>query len=280
MVTNVTITGTGVGIGLFPFFNLFEIPTISLLEIYSSDVFLLSSIVPIKVYNNADTMKKEILRDNYKKAGVYKWLNNLSGKFYIGSSINLSNRLRLYYNYDYISDSSKGNSIIHQALINYGYSNFTLEIMEYCDADKVIELEQHYFNTLNPEYNILKTAGNSLGFKHSEDTKLKISATKLGSSHTEETKLRFKEVRKGTNAKNNNPFFGKCHTAESKAKISAAQSCIIYVYSSDRSTLINTFNSSVKAGEHFNVSYNTILNYARNGLLFKKQWYLSTKLIS
>jgi len=46
MVTNAIITGAGLGL---EFFNSFEI--------YSSDVFLLSSIVPIKVYNNADTMK-------------------------------------------------------------------------------------------------------------------------------------------------------------------------------------------------------------------------------
>jgi group I intron endonuclease len=167
------------------------------------------------IYNNTDLDKERIILDNYKiavlassfikkyfffktagrsPASVYKWLNNLSGKLYIGSSINLSNPLRLYYNYDYISDNSKGNSIIHQALNNYGYSNFTLEIMKYCDADKVVELEQHYFDTLNPEYNILKTAGNSLGFKHSEETKLKISATRLGYKHSEETKLKFKNV--------------------------------------------------------------------------------------
>ena len=97
--------------------------------------------------------------------------------------------------------------MIHEALINYVYLNFTLEIIEYCDADKVLELEQHNFDTLRPEYNILRTAGNSIGLKHSEETKSKMSASRLGSSDTEETKLLFKEVRKGTNAKDNNFFF-------------------------------------------------------------------------
>ena len=63
MVTNATITGAGLGLELLPFFNLFEI--------YSSDVFLLSSIVPIKIYSNANTMKQDIVKDNNKKAGIY-----------------------------------------------------------------------------------------------------------------------------------------------------------------------------------------------------------------
>jgi group I intron endonuclease len=127
------------------------------------------SIVPIKVYSNADTMKEDIIKDNYKKAGVYRWINNETDHIYIGSSINFSNRLRLYYNYDFISDKSK--SMINNALVKHGYSKFSLEILEYCDASLVLEREQHYLDTLNPKYNILKTAGNLIGFKHSEDFK-------------------------------------------------------------------------------------------------------------
>jgi len=41
-------------------------------------------------------------------------------------------------------------------LVNYGYSKFTFEILEYCDADIVLEREQYYLDTLQPVYNILK----------------------------------------------------------------------------------------------------------------------------
>jgi len=44
-------------------------------------------------------MKERIIKDNHKKAGIYKWINNESGNTYVGNSINLSNRLRLYFNY-------------------------------------------------------------------------------------------------------------------------------------------------------------------------------------
>lgn len=111
---------------------------------YTTTVLLFSSVVPIKVYNNADTMKQEIINDNHKKAGIYRWVNNITGDTYIGSSVDLYRRLRLYYNYSYISDFTKNRSRIHAGLIKYGYSNFSLEILEYCDKDIVLNREQWY----------------------------------------------------------------------------------------------------------------------------------------
>ena len=61
-------------------------------------------------------------------------------------------------------------SIIYRALLKNGYSNFSLEIFEYCSPENTILREQYYMNLLKPEYNILKTAGSFLGFKHSEET--------------------------------------------------------------------------------------------------------------
>ena len=47
------------------------------------------SVAPILSYWNADRQKKDILKDNSKKTGIYKWINKNSGKSYIGSAINL-----------------------------------------------------------------------------------------------------------------------------------------------------------------------------------------------
>jgi hypothetical protein len=60
--------------------------------------------------------------------------------------------------------------IISKALLKYGYSNFSLEILEYCDKNILRSREQYYLDKLNPEYNILKTVGSLLGYKHSEET--------------------------------------------------------------------------------------------------------------
>lgn len=61
-------------------------------------------------------------------------------------------------------------SVIYRALLKNGYSNFSLEILEYCSPENTILREQYYIDLLKPEYNILKTAGSLLGFKHSEET--------------------------------------------------------------------------------------------------------------
>ena len=88
--------------------------------------------------------------------------------------------------------------IIVRAIKRYGLENFKLIILEKYSAveplsiEKILEREQYFINLLNPSppyggaYNILKIAGNSLGFKHTEETKELIRLKTLGRRHTEE----------------------------------------------------------------------------------------------
>jgi group I intron endonuclease len=69
--------------------------------------------------------------------------------------------------------------IIYLALLKYGYSNFRLEIIEYCAPDKAIEREQYYLELLKPDYNLLKYADSSFGYKHTKDTIAKFKARSL-----------------------------------------------------------------------------------------------------
>jgi hypothetical protein len=72
---------------------------------------------------------------------------------------------------------------ICRALLKYGYSGFSLEILEYCEPSEAISREQFFIDLLQPDYNILAIAGSSLGFKQSEETKAKISAANKGENH-------------------------------------------------------------------------------------------------
>nr|QBM09657.1 hypothetical protein [Dactylella sp.] len=119
-------------------------------------------------------MRKLILEENKDKAGIYKWTNKLKNECYVGSSINLKRRFLNYFNISYIS-SIKNNLIISRALIKYRYSNFSLEILEYCSVSVLLKREQYYLDLLKPTYNIEKVAGSSLGLTRSEETKSKIS---------------------------------------------------------------------------------------------------------
>lgn len=150
-------------------------------------------IKPEIIYKNADTQKSLVFKDNKGKSGIYRWINNLNGDSYVGSGVDLNKRLYQYYSLKLMQlFLGKRKSHIYSALIKYGYSNFTLEILEYCGKDKVIEREQYYLDLLKPKYNILSTAGSRFGFKHSDATREKMSVSQKGhkgSSHPDAKKL-------------------------------------------------------------------------------------------
>lgn len=119
-------------------------------------------------YNNSLLSKFNVLKDNIGKSGIYMWVNRINNKCYIGRSVNLHIRLREYYNTNYLNRRVlTGNSKIYEALLQYGYENFNLEILEYCDRNCIIKREEYYIDLFKPQYNILTKAGSSLGFKHS-----------------------------------------------------------------------------------------------------------------
>lgn len=85
---------------------------------------------------------------------------------YIGSSNNISVRMYKYFDLHYLA---KSNRVIDRAMLKYGFPNFTLDILEYCDISKLIDREQYYMDILKPEYNIVSKAGSTLGYKHTSE---------------------------------------------------------------------------------------------------------------
>jgi group I intron endonuclease len=117
--------------------------------------------------------------DSYRIPPPHACERRGKGKRYVGSAVELSKRLYGYYSKAKISNS-KGNSYIYNAIINYGYSAFSLSILRYIEIKGlsneetkkiILEQEQFYIDSLMPEYNIQKIAGSSLGQKRSEERK-------------------------------------------------------------------------------------------------------------
>ena len=54
------------------------------------------------------------------------------------------------YTYFSLRSLAKSNRPIDRALLKYGFSNFRLEILEYCSNTDVIKREQHYLNISKP----------------------------------------------------------------------------------------------------------------------------------
>lgn len=248
-------------------------------------------ITPVVVYYNADTQKTQVIRDNKGKSGIYRWINKKDNKSYIGSAISLNRRLANYYSYVMLSKEKR---IISRALLKYGYSNFQLEILEYCDLSLLIEREQYYLDLLKPEYNILKIAGSRLGYRHTEETlakfrarkltneeKAKIGATHKGKILSEETKERIRAAHVGkilseiTRAKlsitrkgEKNPMYGKIHSEETIIKLSAANGSPVEVLNT-KTNEIKLYTSRRVAAEALSCNVSTISRYVKSGKLYK-----------
>ena len=100
-------------------------------------------IIPVYTYYNPGTIKAKVLKDNKNKSGIYRWNNLITGKSYIGSSINIAGRLNIYYSEKaMLSILSTSKSIIYSAILKYGYCNFSLDILEYCEINLLRKRKQ------------------------------------------------------------------------------------------------------------------------------------------
>jgi len=123
--------------------------------------------------------------------------NLINGKRYVGSALDLSNRLLFYYSPSKINFAlTQSKSFIYSAIIKYGLKDFSLEILEYCEPSKLLIREKYYID-LGSEYNIIKdpTIPPMSGRKHSDETKTIMSDDKkgennsmYGQNHSDETK--------------------------------------------------------------------------------------------
>jgi len=133
--------------------------------------------------------------------------------------------------------------IIYKALLAYDYDNFTLEILEHCESSVLLEREQYYIDLLKPNYNILKIAGSSLGYKHTEEVLLKMK-----------NRIASLEARQKMSDKNHK-----------------RQSVIVL----DNETGISTkFNTMKEAGLFLNTSVTMVGIYIKKNQLFKGRYSL------
>ena len=147
--------------------------------------------------------------------GVYKIVNNINSKVYIGQSINIKARWK-----DHINSLNRKDSrctLLQRAWNKYGQENFSFEILELCSEDMLDEIEIRYidaYDSHNNGYNI-EPGGNQ--YKHlTDDTKKKIGDANRGRIRSEEAKQKMSELRSGKN----NAMYGKHHSEESKKKMS------------------------------------------------------------
>lgn len=130
--------------------------------------------------------------------GVYKIINTINNKIYVGSSIKLNSRFRRH---TYALEKSQHhNPHLQRAWNKYSEDSFEFKIIEQVDDKEIlIEREQYWINKLNPEYNIRKIARSNLGLKMSEKSKEIMSIKHSGK---------------------NNPFYSKKHSNKVRTHLS------------------------------------------------------------
>jgi group I intron endonuclease len=225
---------------------------------------------PVKFYTNSAKSEEFILTNNKNKTGIYLYLNNTNGKIYIGSAKDLRIRLRAYYN---PKELVRNQFLIQKAIIKYGHINFSLVIIEYCNIENLYSREQYYIDLFSPEYNILRLAGSSLGYKHADEAKAKIIAKLTGSRLSKETKDKIASK-----------AFGRKHAEETILKmIETRQNVIsrnykkVYIFLNDNPNILyKEFRSYTEASLYLNCSRETVSNYIDTGKQYKEKWILKS----
>lgn len=175
---------------------------------------------------------------------IYKAINKVNGKIYIGQTIqSLNRRIQKHIRR---SLGKKDNLYFHSAIRKYNKENFIWEIIAECNSleelNKVeIDMIEKY-NTFENGYN-LTAGGNGIAkFNHTKEAKKKMSESKKGEKNpnynkppTEETKKKMSKAHEGSilseetkkkigeSLKGNCNMRGKHPTEETKKKMSKAR---------------------------------------------------------
>lgn len=127
--------------------------------------------------------------------GIYQILNLVTGKFYVGKSVNIPKR---WYNHQSQLRRNVSKTPYLQAAWNkYGEENFEFIIIELCSVNELVEREQYWMDYLRAYdresgYNLNPNSETSLGVKRSQQTKDRISAANKGNKWSEEAKAKIK----------------------------------------------------------------------------------------
>lgn len=175
---------------------------------------------------------------------IYMAENRINGKSYVGQTVGSLEKRKQTHISCSLNDSD--NLYFHNAIKKHGVESFNWVILDECDNTKdLAELEIYYikfYGTFEKGYNLTRGGdGGSLGFKHSEESKLRMSLAKKGKKPSEATikgrknkkvskelKQKLSEMNKGKN----NPMYGKSPSEKTLKKLSGRSnhnSCAVVI---------------------------------------------------
>ena len=206
-----------------------------------------------------------------KRPGIYIYQNILyKNKIYIGSSVNIVRRL-----IDHKNSSNKNPKIcpkFYNCVNKYGWNNFRVGVLEYIDLninenvinkgllrESLLKREQFYFDIINPALNVNKIAGSTLGFKHSEETRLAMGLNRRG---------------KSINWLKQDFSYIISEETRNNLSLRCRHGVIVKVVDKDNN-IIKIFPSIVSTANFYDLDHNTISKYIKNRSSFKNLYFLA-----
>jgi|TARA_B110000858_G_scaffold52393_1_gene60696 group I intron endonuclease len=155
--------------------------------------------------------------------GIYK-IENPKGKVYIGQSVDIDSRWKKYRALNCGNQTKIWNS-----LNKYGLDSHTFSVVEECKEDDLNKRErywQDYYNVISEGLNCRLTETTDKSGRLSEETKILIGNSLRGKTLSEEARENMRKPKSDSSrigrydkSGKNNPFYGRTHSEETKAKI-------------------------------------------------------------
>lgn len=111
-------------------------------------------------------------------AGVYQITCLASGKFYIGSSVDIDHRLKTHK--QQLESGKHINRHLSNAWGKHKGHSFSFDHLLHCDNKDLLLYEQRAIDGLDPQFNIARQAGTTLGVKHTPEALEKLRLKQLG----------------------------------------------------------------------------------------------------
>jgi group I intron endonuclease len=131
-------------------------------------------------------------------SGIYQVLNLVNGKRYVGSAANFVKRWAEHRRQ--LREGIHHSRVLQRAWVKYGPAAFIFKPLLIC-APKDLEMyEQRALDGYQPEYNICKIAGSSLGTKRSPEQRERVAAALRGKKrgpHSPEHRAKIGAARRG-----------------------------------------------------------------------------------
>lgn len=214
-------------------------------------------------FNNRDI----VLEVSKKQKGVYIW-ETLDGKYmYVGHSINLYNRISSYFMPSILKTKARR---VLRYLNKHGFSNIKLTIYIMKDnssLEQVVELEQHFIDSLKPNLNVDLVASGST----TEE-----SITPLVIYNSNEDKLAIKEnkgksgVYRWVNTLTGDSYIGSAVDLSKRFSVYYSQKSIQEVLNRSKSNLL----SAIQKYGHSNFTLEILEYCSPSDTINREQYFL------